>query len=114
MNKNRAGHLSSLYWQHYWTCHGGFTSVFLMGFFTVTAHSFGLIRTKPLVTPYQSRAGALSLAYNLMMVSAPLVFGMAIGTTVAGDWKEVRNLSQNTWMYSKEFKAVHKELYTYN
>jgi hypothetical protein len=68
----------------------------------------------PLATPWQSVAGLRTLTRNFFALGAPTIAGAMIGVACCGDLQELLNLTRNSSIYKKEFKAIHRELYTYN
>jgi hypothetical protein len=55
-----------------------------------------------------------TLARNFFALGAPTMAGALVGMVCCGDLPELLNLTRNASIYKKEFKAIHRELYTYN
>ena len=59
----------------------------------------------------KDESGATAIEYGPI---AALIAGAMIGVACCGDLQELLNLTRNSSIYKKEFKAIHRELYTYN
>ena len=81
--------------------------------FGYSARTFGMFQGSAVAVPVMSSAGALSFARNLGYIGIPALVGISFGLTVFGDRQQFWSLLRNNGTFRREFKAVHKELYTY-
>ena len=95
--------------RHFYNALGGHNTVFLAATFGYFGHHSGYFVARPLVTPFISRTGALSLLRNTSIVAAPVFTGVVVGCAVFGEPAEVQNLMRNYFIYRQEFKSIGRE-----